>query len=168
MCLICDAIEILSQSLIWQDDAAIIPQQLGRKVAGDNTAIFSSFCSSSNCISSMLLYLCYILLTKIMETFHEPWGCSNKRNIRLCNILFVFVQYGKENISGNNLSYIEHYTDKGIRIMSINVLRLWKMNLDNEFHVVTKYLQQSSFTTRKLIWIILTVSLLRLVRLQQS
>ena len=42
------------------------------------------------------------------------------------------------------------------------------MNLDNEFHVVTKYLQQSSFTTRKLIWIILTVSLLRLVRLQQS
>ena len=140
---------------------------MGEKLL-ETTRRYFHHCWSSNCISSMLLYLCYILLTKIMETFHEPWGCSNKRNIRLCNILFVFVQYGKENISGNNLSYIEHYTDKGIRIMSINVLRLWKMNLDNEFHVVTKYLQQSSFTTRKLIWIILTVSLLRLVRLQQS
>ena len=48
----------------------------------------------------------------------------------------------KKNISDYNLSYIEHYHVKRIRIMSINVLRLWKMNLDNEFHVVTKYLLQ--------------------------
>ena len=45
---------------------------------------------------------------EIKETFHECLGCGNKRNISLCNILFVFVQCGKENISGNNLSYIEH------------------------------------------------------------
>ena len=48
----------------------------------------------------------------------------------------------KKNISSSNLSYIEHYNVKRIRIMSINVLRLWKMNRGNEFHVGTKYLTE--------------------------
>ena len=62
--------------------------------------------SSNNLFGKMSKYKYFA--EEIKETFHECLGCGNKRNISLCNILFVFVQCGKENISGNNLSYIEH------------------------------------------------------------
>ena len=54
----------------------------------------------------------------------SPEGAVTKETLG-CVISYLYLyNMEKENISDYNLSYIEHYHVKRIRIMSINVLRL--------------------------------------------
>ena len=65
-----------------------------------------------------------MLEKKSGKPFTSPEGAVTKETLlHVISYLYLY-NMEKENISVYNLSYIEHYDVKRIRIMSINVLRL--------------------------------------------